>query len=264
VRELREREDEEEQGLEALDRLQSALRLVNQPRRIECYDISHLAGAQVVGSGVSFVLGKPAKALYRHYRLREVQRNDDFAALEEVLGRRLRRGLAEGDLPDLVIVDGGRPQVLRAQQTFRELRVSGVDLVGLAKARPDRGRGGLISFERVVPAEDDAPIILPPDSPELLLLMRIRDEAHRFAIQYNRKLRRKEAVSSVLELVPGIGTKRARALLTHFGSLGAVKSAAVGDLEAAPGMTAPVAEELRRFFDEHRDAGVDRSGPPVA
>ena len=260
----REREDGEEQGIEVLDGLQSALRLVNQPRRIECYDISHLAGAQVVGSGVSFVLGKPAKALYRHYRLRDVQRNDDFAALEEVLGRRLRRGLAEGDLPDLVIVDGGRPQLIRAIQTFRELKVSGVDLVGLAKARPDRGRGGLVSFERVVLADTDDPVILRPDSPELLLLMRIRDEAHRFAIQYNRRLRRKEAISSVLELVPGIGAKRARTLLVHFGSLDAVKAAAVGDLAAAPGMTAPAAEAIRAFFEEHRDAGMNRHGPPVA
>jgi excinuclease ABC subunit C len=253
----REREDETEQGMETLDRLQTALRLVNPPRRIECYDISHLAGAQVVGSGVSFVLGKPAKALYRHYRLREVQRNDDFAALEEVLRRRLKRGLAEGDLPDLVIVDGGRPQVTRALQTFRELKVPGVDLVGLAKARPERGRGGLIAFERVVPAEGEDPIILRPDSPELLLLMRIRDEAHRFAIQYNRRLRRKEAVSSVLELIPGIGAKRTRALLGHFGSLAAVKSAAIEDLAKAPGMTAPAAEALKLFFDEHRDSGLD-------
>jgi excinuclease ABC subunit C len=260
----REGEEAEEQGLETLDRLQEALRLVNPPRRIECYDISHLAGTEVVGSGVAFVLGKPAKALYRHYRLRDVQRNDDFAALGEVLGRRLRRGLAEGDLPDLVIVDGGRPQVLRAVQTFRELKVSGVDLIGLAKARPDHGRGGLISFERVVPAEGDDPIILRPDSAELLLLMRIRDEAHRFAIQYNRRLRRKAAVSSVLELIPGIGARRARALLAHFGSLPAVKSAPIEALAAAPGMTTPAAAAIRQFFDEHRDAGVDRGGTSIA
>jgi excinuclease ABC subunit C len=261
----REREEDAEQGLEVLDGLQAALRLVHPPRRIECYDISHLAGAQVVGSGVSFVLGKPAKALYRHYRLRDVQRNDDFAALEEVLRRRLRRGIDEGDLPDLVIVDGGRPQVLRAVQVFRELRVSDVDLIGLAKARSgDRPAGSLTGFERVVLSETDDPVILRQDSPELLLLMRVRDEAHRFAIQYNRRLRRKEAVSSVLELIPGIGAKRARALLSHFGSLAAVKTASPEALTAVSGMTGAAAEALRTFFSEHRDSGVDRDGTSVA
>jgi excinuclease ABC subunit C len=261
----REREDDEERGLEVLEKLQASLRLVHPPRRIECYDISHLGGAQVVGSGVSFVMGKAVKALYRHYRLRDVQRNDDFAALEEVLRRRIRRGLAEGDLPDLIVVDGGRPQVLRALQVFRDMKLSDVDLIGLAKARSEsRGGGPMSGFERVVLCDSDDPILLGADSPELLLLMRLRDEAHRFAIQYNRRLRRKEAVSSVLELIPGVGVKRARALLTHFGTLAAVKSAAVEALAAAPGMTRPVAEALVRFFDEHRESGLDHGGTSVA
>ena len=263
----REREEEEEQGLEVLDGLQSALRLVHPPRRIECYDISHLAGAQVVGSGVSFVLGKPAKALYRHYRLREVQRNDDFAALEEVLRRRLRRGLAEGDLPDLVIVDGGRPQVVRAVQT-----VPRAEGVGRRPHRARQGPAGTAASGRAhrVRTGRAQPRATTPSScgrtaPSCLLLMRIRDEAHRFAIQYNRRLRRKEAVSSVLELIPGIGAKRARALLSHFGSLGAVKSAAVGGSRRGPrhDRRRPPRPSTR-FFDEHRDAGVDRAGPPVA
>lgn len=261
----REREGEAEAGLEVLDGLQAALRLVQSPRRIECYDISHLAGAQVVGSGVSFVLGKPAKALYRHYRLRDVQRNDDFAALEEVLRRRLKRGLDEGDLPDLLIVDGGRPQVARAIQVFRELKVSGVDLIGLAKARAGDGAPGRVTgFERVVLSQSDDPVILRPDSPELLLLARIRDEAHRFAIQYNRRLRRKQAVSSVLELIPGVGAKRTRAILTHFGSISAVKAATAEALAKVPGMTLPAAQEIRRFFEEHGVSGVDRGGPGFA
>jgi excinuclease ABC subunit C len=253
----REREDGKAEVTAVLDGLQAALRLVHPPRRVECYDVSHLAGAEVVGSGVAFVLGKPAKALYRHYRLREVQRNDDFAALEEVLRRRLKRGLAEGDLPDLVIVDGGRPQLARALQVFRDLKVSDVDLIGLAKARPAaRGGSRLVEFERVVLAEADDPVILRQDSPELLLLMRIRDEAHRFAIQYGRRLRRKQAVSSVLELVPGIGATRSRALLTRFGSLAGVKAASEADLAAVAGMTDAAASAVRRFFEDHRDAGA--------
>jgi excinuclease ABC subunit C len=261
----RERADDAEASIDVLDRLQEAVRLVHAPKRIECYDISHLGGADVVGSGVSFVLGKPAKALYRHYRLRDVQRNDDFAALEEVLRRRLRRGLDEGDLPDLLIVDGGRPQVARAMQVFRELKVSGVDLVGLAKARDgDPVARKPTSFERVVLADSEDPVILRPDSPELLLLMRIRDEAHRFAIQYGRRLRRKQAVSSVLELVPGIGTRRARAILQHFGSLAAVKAASRDQLQEVSGMSSTAAEAVVRYFADHRDAGVDRGPTPPA
>ena len=260
----RERQADEAHDILVLDRLQTALGLIHAPKRIECYDVSHLAGAQVVGSGVAFVHGKPAKALYRHYRLREVQRNDDFAALEEVLRRRLKRGLAEGDLPDLIVVDGGRPQVVRALQVFRELKVSDVDLIGLAKARPAARAGRLIEFERVVLSESDDPVILRPDSPELLLLMRIRDEAHRFAIQYNRRLRRKEATSSVLELVPGIGARRCRALLMHFGSLAAVKAASASELSVVSGMTEAAAEALVRFFSEHREAGAGGDGPGFA
>jgi excinuclease ABC subunit C len=253
----RERADDADESTRVLEGLQASLRLVHVPRRVECYDISHLAGGQVVGSGVAFVLGKPAKALYRHYRLRDVQRNDDFAALEEVLRRRLRRGLVEGDLPDLIVVDGGRPQLARAVQVFRDLRVSDVDLIGLAKPRGAEP-GRVTGFERVVLPDSDDPVILRPDSPELLLLARMRDEAHRFAIQYSRRLRRKQAVSSVLELIPGMGSKRVRAVLAHFGSLAAVKAASVEALAGVPGMSEAAAAAVKRFFDEHREAGLDR------
>lgn len=247
----RENGEEEAPSTATLKALRKALGLVHTPERIECYDVSHLAGGEVVASGVSFSDGTPDKARYRRYRLREVQRNDDFAALEEVLRRRLRRGAAEGDLPDLIVIDGGRPQLRRVVDVFRELKVGATDVIGLAKARTgDRAMGVFGGFERVVLPDRDEPVILPQDAPELLLLARVRDEAHRFAIEYGRRLRRKKATTSVLELAPGIGAKTARALLRAFGDLAAVKAATAEQLAAVPGMNAARADVLRRFCDE--------------
>jgi excinuclease ABC subunit C len=253
---LKSAEPELGKAAQTLKTLRKALDLVHAPDRIECYDVSHLSGGEVVASGVAFTDGEPDPARYRRYRLREVRRNDDFAALEEVLRRRLKRGLAEGDLPDLVIVDGGRPQIRRAREVFRELKVGTVDLIGLAKARTgDRASGVFGGFERVVLPDRDEPVILPQTSPELLLLARIRDEAHRFAIEYGRRIRRKKAVGSVLELVPGIGPRLARALLKTYGDVARVKTASRESLAAVPGMTAAKAGVLLAFFADYAAAG---------
>ncbi len=253
----REGDQEDAAKMELLERLRGQLGLVHVPERIECYDISHFGGDEVVGSRVTFHRGVPVKSLYRHYRLRTVQRNDDFAALEEVLRRRIASGRLAGDLPDLIVIDGGRPQLRRIVDVFRELRVAEVDVIGLAKARSgERAMGELGVFERVVLPDSEEAVVLPQSGPELLLLARVRDEAHRFAIQFNRKLRRKKATTSVLELVPGLGTARARSLLRHFGSLDLVKAAGEVELAAAPGMTLRIAADLVRFFSEHRDAGA--------
>jgi excinuclease ABC subunit C len=257
LREARAPDDLPARNAAVLKGLRNALDLVHVPERIECYDVSHLAGGEVVASGVSFTDGVADKARYRHYRLRDVQRNDDFAALEEVLRRRLARGLSEGDLPDLVVIDGGRPQLRRVIEVFRELKVGTSDVIGLAKARSgDRAMGALGVFERVVLPDRDEPVVLEQASPELLLLARIRDEAHRFAIEYGRRLRRKAATASVLELVPGIGPKLARSLLKSFGDLTAVKAASEADLAAVTGMTGPKARLLRQFFAERALAGT--------
>ena len=244
------KEDEDRQAL--LEELQRRLGLRNLPQTIECYDISHLGGEQVVGSGVCFVQGRADKRLYRHYRLKEVQRNDDFAALEEVIRRRLKRGQTENDLPDLMIIDGGRPQLRRVMDVFRELAVDSVEVVGLAKARANaqttEGR-----HERIVFPDREAPLVLERSGPVVHLLQRIRDEAHRFAISYSRRLRGKEKVGSVLELVPGIGRRRARLLLNHFGSLAHVKAATEEELAAVKGVTKDVATAIRTFFAERAE-----------
>ena len=248
-RRTREEAERAEDGLHAV---QDRLNLFNFPERMECFDISHLGGEQVVGSRVSFLQGRPDKHAYRHYRLRDVTRNDDFAAMEEVLGRRLRRGLKEDDLPDLIVIDGGRPQLSRVVQVLRSLAIDTVDVVGLAKARTAaRARTTEMLHERVWLPDAEVPIILEKDAPETLLLQRLRDEAHRFAITYSRRLRGKEKIGTVLEMVPGIGRRKAQALLKHFGSLTVVKAATEEDLATAPGMTPRLAAAIKQFFADH-------------
>jgi excinuclease ABC subunit C len=237
-----------------LEELQEKLDLVHYPARIECYDVSHLGGEQVVASGVSFLHGMPDKSRYKRYRLREVRRNDDFAAMEEVLGRRLRRGLRDEDLPELIVLDGGPPQLERVLRVLRELGIDRLDVIGLAKARAAaRGTSLARASERVWLPGRAAPVLLRDEDGWSLLLQRLRNEAHRFAIGYSRKLRGKEKITTVLEMIPGIGARRARSLLTHLGSVKEVKAASLEDLAAAPGMTRPAAEEILRFFAERGD-----------
>ncbi|MCB9833694.1 MAG: excinuclease ABC subunit UvrC [Planctomycetes bacterium] len=234
---------------EVLGELRRQLDLVHLPRRIECYDISNLMGAHVVGSGVAFLDGRPDKNRYRRYKIKSVVGQDDFKSMAEVIRRRLQRGLREDDLPDLIVIDGGRAQLEAAMAVVRELAVDRVDFVGLAKARsgkradlPEKGK------ERVFKPELPVPIILDQKSPEMKLLVRLRDEAHRFAISYHRRLRAKSQVSSILEHVPGIGKQRARQLLKAFGSVAAVCAASDAELEGLPGVTAALIARMREFF----------------
>ncbi|MAG33779.1 MAG: excinuclease ABC subunit C [Deltaproteobacteria bacterium] len=246
--------EEDERAQDSLHALQARLDLFQFPERMECFDISHLGGEQVVGSRVSFLAGRPDKDHYRHYRLREVQRNDDFAAMEEVLRRRLKRGVKEDDLPELIVIDGGRAQLARVVGVLRVLEIATVDVVGLAKARSvTRARTTEQAHERVYLPDREVPIVLEKDAPETLLLQRLRDEAHRFAITYSRRLRGKEKIGTVLEMVPGIGHRKARALLEHFGSLSGVKAATAAQLAEADGITLALADAVLAFFREHAD-----------
>jgi excinuclease ABC subunit C len=227
----------------ALQRLQAALGLRRLPRRMECFDISNLAGAEAVGSLVTFENGLPHKARYRRFKIRTVEGADDFAMLREVLARRLRRGLAEGDLPDLLVVDGGKGQLGVARDVARQLGLDALDLAALAKGRERRAARGpharrTRTDERVfLPGRPQA-IVLAHDSPELYLLERLRDEAHRFAVAYHRKLRRRPYQHNVLDRIPGIGPARKRALVAHFGSVRAIRQAAVEQLAAVRGISA--------------------------
>ncbi len=245
---------EEEQKRDLMEKLQSALDLRNFPERIECYDISNLQGSQIVGSKVYFEDAEPDKSGYRHYKLREVDAQDDFASMREVLMRRFRK-VAEGeeDAPDLVVIDGGKGQLGQAKSVFDDLGLHRIDLAAMAKARTDRvgfqDPEVTSSPERAFKPGRKNAIRLDPNSGETYLLERLRDEAHRFAIEYHKKLRRKETLKSSLDDVPGVGPKTKRALLKHFGSLSAVKEAEVDELVEVEGVGESTAETIRRYFN---------------
>lgn len=244
--------------------LQAQLGLARLPRRIECYDVSTLAGTLAVGSRVVFEDGRPDKNAWRRYRIREAAAGDDLACLREVITRRLARRERE-PLPDLLLVDGGRGQVAVVAAALRDAGVA-CDVVGISKERDEEGpasavadppgarraarvkRSGGLKAERLhLPGRKDA-VTLPASSPGLLLLQRVRDEAHRFAIAFQRNLRQRANLASILQEIPGIGPNKRRALLRELGSLRAVREAAPERLAAVPGVGPADAERIRAFF----------------
>ncbi|WP_136515314.1 excinuclease ABC subunit UvrC [Geomonas edaphica] len=240
-----------------LSELAEKLHLTRPPKRIECYDISNIQGEMAVGSRVVFIDGKADKNLYRRYRIKGVLQSDDFAMMREVLSRRFKAETTE-EQPDLIVVDGGLGQLGVLNAVLEELGVSGVEAAGLAKSRTFRDMESeeiSKSDERVFRPGRKNPIVLRQSSAPLLLLARIRDEAHRFAVTYHKAVRSKIMTGSELDQVPGIGTKRKKALLKHFGSLKGVQGATLEELIAAPGMT----EAAARALWEHLK-GQDRRG----
>ncbi|GFO62151.1 excinuclease ABC subunit UvrC [Geomonas paludis] len=229
-----------------LTELAEKLHLSRTPRRIECYDISNIQGEMAVGSRVVFIDGKSDKNLYRRYRIKGVLQSDDFAMMREVLSRRFKAETTE-EQPDLIVVDGGLGQLGVLNAVLDELGVTGVEAAGLAKSRTFRDMESeeiSKSDERVFRPGRKNPITLRQSSAPLLLLARIRDEAHRFAVTYHKAVRSKVLTGSSLDQVPGIGAKRKKALLKHFGSLRGVQGATLEELKAAPGMTESAAKAL--------------------
>jgi len=225
-------------AVEALRRLGAMAGLAEPPEVIECFDVSHLQGREVVASMVRCVDGRMDRAGYRHFRIREEQTNDDFAAMNEILRRRYRADAdATGvrlERPDLVIVDGGKGQLSSALAALAEVGWTDAKIVGLAKARAERE--GVGRFERIFVPGDSDPIVPAPDAPETLLLARIRDEAHRFAISYHRKVRSQMAVESALDAISGVGDRWRRELLQRFGSVQGIRDATIDDLLKVPGL----------------------------
>jgi excinuclease ABC subunit C len=240
------RSQKETEGV--LERLTDVLGLRHLPRRIECFDISHFQGAAVVGSAVAMLDGELDKSHYRRFRVKLTRGQDDFASIHEVVSRRLRRGLAEADLPDLLVIDGGKGQLAAAHAAMRDTGVTALDVVGLAKAReldgPDREAPVVRSPERVFVLGRKDAVVLRQNAPELFLLTRLRDEAHRFAIGYQQKLMRRRNFQSVLEDIPGVGAGRRRALLRHFGSLKRVRAATLEELSQAEGISVALAARI--------------------
>jgi len=248
------RRDSEATRERMLKELRLKLHLRNTPKRIECYDISNLQGSMVVGSQVTFEEGEPDKNLYRRYRIRTVEGQDDFASLFEVLRRRLARAQRDREFPDLWVIDGGKGQLNVALEVLRETGLRDqIEVVSLAKQHvlnPARAREVVKSEERVFIPNRKDPIVLPKNSTALFLLVRIRDEAHRFAITYNRELRRRARMRSVLDDIEGIGPVRRRALLRHFGSLRRIRAASLDEIAAVKGFNSEIAAAIRRHLDE--------------
>ncbi len=212
--------------------LMKRLRLQRKLNTIECFDISHFQGTHIVGSCVRFENDRPAKDFYRHYKVESIDDQDDYQALFEVLSRRARRGIEEGDLPDLFVIDGGKGQLAAAHAALRDHGIEDRALIRLAKARSKTdGR----TSERVFRVHSKAPISLKRGTKEFMLLTAIRDEAHRFAIQFQRKLRENEQTRSVLENIEGVGPATVKKLLQAFGSVTGVLNAKEADLQAVIG-----------------------------
>lgn len=229
----------------ALEELQKMLSLPALPQRIECYDISNIQGTSAVGSMVVFEGGLPRKSHYRRFQIRTVAGADDYAMLQEVLERRFKRAAKEvGDgsawaaLPDLVLIDGGRGQLNAALGAMEEVGVGSIACASIAKEE-----------EAVFAPHLAQPIVLPRESPALRLLQRARDEAHRFALGYYRKVHRRHTFASSLDGIPGVGAKRKRALLRRFGSVAAMRQASLEELESVEGMTGSAARKLKNAFD---------------
>lgn len=228
----------------ALAEIKETLNLSNLPSRMECYDISNIQGSAAVGSMVVFEDGRSKPSHYRRFKIKSVSGADDYAMLQEVIKRRFKRsgGMnAEANtwarLPDLILIDGGRGQLNSVVTAMSELGVISVPVAALAKENE----------EIFVPQKTD-PIILSRSSPGLQMLERLRDEAHRFALGYHQKVHNKQAFSSVLDSVPGIGPRRRRALLKHFGSIAAIREAPSEELAAVNGMTHQVARKLKEYI----------------
>lgn len=245
-----------------LDTLQKLLQLPNVPRRMECFDISNTQGSENVGSMVVFVDGKAKKDQYRRFKIKTVDGADDYASMREVLTRRFRHGLEErsrveecvadaegaeytkfGQFPDLIMMDGGRGQVNIALEVLAELGLE-IPVCGMVKDDRHRTRG--LYYNNIeVPMETDSEVFL--------LITRMQDEAHRFAITYHRSLRGKRSLASVLDDIPGVGEKRKKNLLKHFGSFAKVKEASVEELMQVEGIHAAVAEEIYHYLRTHQD-----------
>ncbi|MFX1580732.1 MAG: excinuclease ABC subunit UvrC [Promethearchaeota archaeon] len=227
---------------QAYNDLIQALRLSEEPAHIEGFDISTLQGTESVGVCVVFKDSVPFKKGYRRFKIRDVEGQDDFAMIREVVERRYRRLVSENSpLPNLIVIDGGRGQLHMAIKALETVGASEIPVIGLAKGdRPDP--------DVVYMPGRKTPVNLPGDSQGLRLLMRVRDEAHRFAISYHRKIRRIKGMKLTLTDIPGVGVKRATLLLQHFGNRETLEKASLDEIAAVPGITKKLAQEIVEHF----------------
>jgi len=246
------RQKREADNTTMLQEIAGRLQLPALPKRIECYDISNFQGKDSVGSMVVLINGEAAKEEYRHYRIRTVVGSDDFASLHEVLSRRLQRGVEENNLPDLILLDGGKGQLSAVEGLLREYCVEcQVQIASIAKSRVQRNvRGKMVerSEERFFRPGRQNPITFRNGSAALFALVRLRDEAHRFAITHHRKLRDKSTLKSRLEEVQGIGPSRRKFLLKQYGSIKKIESLSLEELFKTEGIPATILQTLYNYL----------------
>jgi excinuclease ABC subunit C len=205
---------------------------------IEAFDVSNISGAEAVGSMVYFFRGRPRKGEYRKFRIRSVDGADDYAMMREIVRRRYERSIEERRrAPDLVVIDGGRAHLAAAHEVMGSLGLGSIPVIGIAK-----------EFEHIYVRGAKDPLVLPRDSKALHLLERIRDEAHRFAITYHKRLRSKKVDESELDSIPGIGKKRKRILLERFGSVERIRSLGIEELAALEGIDEKTAKNIIGHF----------------
>lgn len=228
-----------ERGEGALAELSAILGLDEVPSRVECFDNSHLMGTNTVASMVVFRDGKPDKTAYRHFRIRADAGGDDLIAMKEVLTRRLS---SDTELPDLIVLDGGKTQLQIGIEVLQELNLSHIPICSLAE-----------SDEIIYLPEQEDPIVIPKNSAPLHLIERLRDEAHRFAISYHRNLRSKSALYSVLDTIDGVGEKRKHILFDTFLTVERIKAASIEELAAVKGITEPVARSVYHYFHKENN-----------
>ena len=231
--------------------LKKQLCLANTPKRMECFDISNIAGKQAVGSMVTFENGLAVKSKYKRYKIKTVSQSDDYAMMYEVMTRRYTRAFKEDDFPDLTVVDGGKGQLGIARRVFDELGVDRVDVIALAKGKR-KATGHADSKqkldERVFVSDNVDPIVLDQDSLELRLLVNIRDEAHRFALAYHKKLRKEQYYKSPLDKITGIGQVKKKNLLKYFGDMQKIRNASLDELGKVKSITAKDAKYIYDYF----------------
>ena len=240
-----EKEKKERSWLGLSASMEKLLKLHFRPDRIECLDISNTSGKQAVGSLVCFTQGEADKKQYRHYSIKTVSGPDDYAMMEEVLTRRFKRGIEEGNLPDLFVLDGGKGQLGIALRVAGELGIRDeMDWIGIAKEKSGEG-------EKLYKPGRKNPILLKQHNPVLLFLMRIRDESHRFGVTFHRRLRGKQSISSTLDSIPGVGADRRKKLLRSLGSIKRIQEASLEELCQVNGIGKKTAALIHRHFHDN-------------
>jgi excinuclease ABC subunit C len=244
------RSDEGARRRDALAELARVLHLPTPPHRMECFDNSHLGGDDPVAAMVVFIDGQPAREAWRRYRIKVATGGDDYAGMREILGRRLKRGVEEGDLPDLLVIDGGRGQVAVARAVLADLGLHELPVVGISKPRTEHARGDRAATDKLVLPDVKDPIRLAPHNPALRLLQHLRDETHKHALGYQRKVRSQVALTSALDAIPGLGPARRKALLTALGSVEGVAAATLATLQEVAGIGPALAETIHAAFHD--------------